>query len=59
MTAAVHAPAQTPRHWFGTAAEMQEVPHFSGHQLSSFERCVSRGIGEEFADLSPISDHTG
>ncbi|HET7768112.1 MAG TPA: DNA-directed RNA polymerase subunit beta, partial [Chloroflexota bacterium] len=59
MTAAVHAPAQTPRRWFGTAAELLEVPHLAGHQLASFERFVSHGIGEVFADLSPIADHTG
>src|SRR5687767_13679118 len=47
------------RHWFGTAAELLEVPHRAGHQLASFERFLTHGIAEVFADLSPISDHTG
>src|SRR5687768_2946981 len=59
MTVAVHAPAQTPRRWFGTAAELLEVPHLAGHQLASFERFLSVGIAEAFAGLSPIADHTG
>src|SRR5687767_2276898 len=59
MTVAAHAPAQTPRRWFGTAAELLEVPNLAGHQLASFERFVSHGIGEVFTDLSPIADHTG
>ena len=74
MTLAAHAPetaahaasraplntgSSTARRWFGTAAELLEVPNLAGHQVASFERFLREGIAEAFANLSPISDHTG
>lgn len=36
-----------------------EVPSLFSHQLKSFEWFVTEGLGELFAEISPIEDYTG
>src|SRR5688572_4542988 len=60
MTLAAHAHTENPtRRWFGTAAQVLEVPNLAGHQVASFERFLGEGIAEVFGELFPVADHTG
>ena len=49
----------TERRSFGKIREVQEIPYLIEVQKDSYDNFINRGIGEVFADFSPITDFSG
>ena len=49
----------TKRTFFSQTDNLLEVPNLVDHQNRSFQWFIEEGLGEIFAEISPIDDYTG
>jgi DNA-directed RNA polymerase subunit beta len=51
--------SKTTRTYFTKTDDLLDLPNLVDHQNRSFQWFIEEGLGELFAEISPIDDYTG